>query len=341
MLKISVASIFLLGCGSLAPNTLDGGAGGGGFAGGSSGGGGGSAGGSGGGSGGGAQLPSAVELTGFGANPGALKMFLYTPSRPAAKPALVVAMHGCTQSAGAYQGSGWNAAAERGGFYVLYPEEESAYHCFLWFDSGNNRRGSGQAASIAEAVAFVINQRSLDAGRVFATGLSAGGGMTAVLLASYPDVFKAGAIMAGIPYRCADSFVTSGLCSMGVDLTPQAWGDLARSGLPGFTGTWPRVSLWSGDADPVVYVKNLTELMEQWTNVHGIDQTVDSTSTLGLATRREFKDSTGVTLVETWTLVGMGHGLALDPPHGCGSAAAFMFDVGLCSTSEAVKFFGL
>ena len=284
---------------------------------------------------------TAVELTGFGANPGGLKMFLFSPSRPVLKPALVVAMHGCTQTAADYQRSGWNTLAERGGFYVLYPEQEGPFRCFSWFDSGNNRRDAGEAASIAQAVAFVIGQHAVDASRVFATGLSAGGGMTAVMLSAYPDVFKAGAIMAGIPYRCADSFTATGPCTTGRDLTPLAWGDLVRTGFPGFTGSWPRVSIWNGDADMVVYVKNLTELMKQWTNVHGVDQTADLTTTVGIATRREYKDAAGVTRVETWTLAGMAHGLALDPTRGCGTAASYMFDVGLCSTSEAAKFFGL
>lgn len=330
MLRICVASLVLVGCGPAGSVVVDGGAGGGSGTGGGSGGG-----------GGGAQPASAVELTGFGANPGALKMFLFTPSKPAAMPALVVAMHGCTQTAAAYQASGWNSFAERGGFYVLYPEQQSALHCFSWFDSSNNRRDTGEAASIAQAVAFVISGHSLDSSRVFATGLSAGGGMTAVMLSAYPDVFKAGAIMAGIPYRCADTLATSGACTAGRDLTPVAWGDLVRTGFPGFTGPWPRVSIWSGDSDAVVNVKNLTELMEQWTNVHLIDQTVDATATVGIGTHREFKDSSGVTRVETWTLAGMGHGLALDPTRGCGAAASFMLDVGLCSTGEAAKFFGL
>lgn len=41
-----------------------------------------------------------------------------------------------------------------------------------------------------------------DPARTFVTGLSAGGAMTSVMLAAYPDVFAAGAVIAGLPYDC-------------------------------------------------------------------------------------------------------------------------------------------
>ncbi len=87
--------------------------------------------------------------------------------------------------------------------------------------------------------------------------------------------------------------------------------------------------------------KNLTELMEQWTQVNGIDTTADATSTVGRATRREYRDASGRALVETWTVASMGHGTAVAPSAGCGNTGAFVLDVGLCSTEWSVRFFGL
>src|SRR6476620_6408757 len=50
-------------------------------------------------------------------------------ARPARPPrsALVVALHGCTQTAHAYErGTGWSDLADRYGFVVIYPQQQPA-----------------------------------------------------------------------------------------------------------------------------------------------------------------------------------------------------------------------
>lgn len=282
-----------------------------------------------------------LEVTGFGSNPGVLKMYATLPAAPKASPGLVVALHGCTQTAAEYRKAGWDTFAERYGFYVLYPEVTSGLKCFGWYETANTRRGFGQAASIAQAVETMKSRYGIDASRVFITGLSAGGGMTASMLAAYPDVFEAGAPMAGLPAGCASSINGSSACQQGTDKTPAQWAALVTSAAPSGTTKWPRVSIWNGDADYTVNVKNLTELMEQWTQVNGVDQSVDQTSTIGRATRREYRDASGRTVVETFTVSAMGHGTAVAPSQGCGATGGFVLDVGLCSTEWSVKFFGL
>ena len=92
-----------------------------------------------------ATAPSAAashltELTGFGSNPGALRMFTYVPKNLKSS-ALVVVLHGCTQSAGTYDlGAGWSTLAERYGFVLLFPEQTPANNpktCFNWFLPGD------------------------------------------------------------------------------------------------------------------------------------------------------------------------------------------------------------
>jgi|APLak6261679142_1056127.scaffolds.fasta_scaffold00017_46 poly(hydroxyalkanoate) depolymerase family esterase len=288
-----------------------------------------------------AQSVDALDVTNFGSNPGALKMYATIPSRPKASAGLVVALHGCTQTAAEYRKTGWDTFAERYGFYVLYPEITSGAKCFGWYDASQTRRGAGQALSIAQGVEWMKAHYAIDASKVFITGLSAGGGMTNSMLASYPDVFVAGASMAGLPAQCASSIGESSSCQQGLDKTAAQWASLVRAAAPSNTTRWPRVAIWNGDADYTVNVKNLTELMEQWTAVNGLDATADATSTVGRATRREYRDDSGRTLVETWTVSGMGHGTAVAPSAGCGSTGAFVLDVGLCSTEWSVKFFGL
>ena len=53
-----------------------------------------------------------VQIEGFGTNPGALKMFAYVPEQLPRAPALVVVLHGCGQTAAAYEfGAGWATLA--------------------------------------------------------------------------------------------------------------------------------------------------------------------------------------------------------------------------------------
>lgn len=53
------------------------------------------------------------KLDQFGSNPGALTAWRHAPQHLPAAPALVVVLHGCTQTAAAYDaGSGWSTLAE-------------------------------------------------------------------------------------------------------------------------------------------------------------------------------------------------------------------------------------
>ncbi|MGC4120829.1 MAG: PHB depolymerase family esterase [Myxococcales bacterium] len=287
-----------------------------------------------------------TAVTGFGSNPGGLNMYTYVPSGMPANAPLVVAMHGCTMGASDYANAGWNQLADLWKFYVVYPEMPSGVRCFLWYDLSQNKRDQGEALSIKQMVDYMKGHYGIDASRVFVTGLSAGGGMTATMLAAYPDVFAAGAPMAGLPYRCADSIGDSGSCmGSGKSQAAKTWGDLVRGAYPGFSGPWPRVSIWQGASDYTVSTANSAELMKQWTNVHGIDQTAEATGRVDTATHTEYRDGSGQTLVETWLVDSMGHGTAVKPGFtpagGCGQAGNFVLSAGICSTYYAARFFGL
>src|SRR2546430_173178 len=179
-----------------------------------------------------------TELTGFGSNPGALRMFTYVPKKLARSPALVVVLHGCTQSAASYDlGAGWSTLAERYGFVLLFPEQTPANNpktCFNWFLPGDTARGRGEALSIRQMIEKTIGAHGIDRAQVFITGLSAGGAMTAAMLATYPEVFAAGAIIAGLPYGTAGN-VQEAFESMfqGRSHPAKEWGDLERRGLGG------------------------------------------------------------------------------------------------------------
>ena len=54
----------------------------------------------------------------------------------------------------------------------------------------------GEALSIRQMIKGVQDRHGTDPQRVFVTGLSAGGAMAAAMLATYPDVFAGGAVIA-------------------------------------------------------------------------------------------------------------------------------------------------
>ncbi|WP_368563944.1 PHB depolymerase family esterase [Pseudoxanthomonas sp. UTMC 1351] len=289
-----------------------------------------------------------TEVTGFGSNPGNLRMFKHVPAGLPANSPLVVALHGCSQSAASYDAeTGWQMLADRWQFALVLPQQQSTNNsstCFNWFESGDTARGQGEALSIKQMVDRMKADHGSNAARVYVTGLSAGGAMAAVMLATYPDVFAGGAIVAGLPYRCATSQSTAFSCmNPGSDLSPAQWGDKVRAA-SSHSGPWPIVSIWHGDADYVVRPANLTESMQQWTNVHGIDQTADVSDTVAGYPHAVYKNAAGQPKVETYLITGMGHGTPVDPGTGesqCGTAGAYILDANICSSYYIGHFWGL
>ncbi|MEV7401447.1 PHB depolymerase family esterase [Streptomyces sp. NPDC091267] len=289
------------------------------------------------------------QVTGFGSNPGNLQMYEYAPAGLPANAPLVVALHGCTQTADAYYAnSGWPKLADQWGFDVVFPQTTSANNslsCFGWFDPAEDTRGKGEAASIVQMVEHAKQSHGSDARRVYVTGLSAGGGMTADLLAAYPDVFAGGSVASGLPAQCATSQAAASGCQTGPQkLSPAQWGDKVRGAYPGYGGPWPRVAIWQGTSDYTVYPANATALRDQWTDVWGIGQTPSSTDTLpGNTTRSVYNDASGKPAVETYSVAGMGHGLPVSPGTGaeqCGATAAYFLNA-ICSSYYTGVFWGL
>jgi feruloyl esterase len=291
-----------------------------------------------------AYAATLTAVTGFGSNPGNLAMYAYRPDGLPGGAPLVVALHGCTQSANDYYGhAGWKKYADLWHFALVFPEQKSANNassCFNWFEPADTARGQGEALSIRQMVDHAVANYGSDPARVFVTGLSAGGAMTAVLLAAYPDVFAGGAIMAGLPYRCATSVATAYSCmNPGVDHTPAAWGDLVRAAYPGYSGRRPTVSIWHGTADTTVVPANAGELRDQWTDALGVAATPTSTATLPGGTSLEIYAD----VVRVYRVAGMPHATPVDPGEAteqCGVAGTYYQDT-ICSAYYTALDWGL
>ncbi|MDQ3339798.1 MAG: PHB depolymerase family esterase [Myxococcota bacterium] len=291
-----------------------------------------------------------TPVTSFGTNPGNLAMYQYVPAAlPTGRP-LVLVLHGCSQTAASMEVAGWNKLADQFKFAVVYPEQNTANNpvrCFNWAgeygDTANLVRGQGENASIISMIDKAVTTHGSDPKKVYIVGFSAGGAMAAVMLATWPEKFAAGAIMSGLPYRCATTVNGAYSCqSPGVSKTATQWGDLVR-GAATFTGARPKVQIWHGASDGIVVPMNHDELIKQWTDVFGTDATADETQTIGSTTRTAYKSGTNV-VIEAYKVTGMGHATAIgtDVTGTCPSTTgAYFEDKGICATMRAAQFLGV
>jgi poly(hydroxyalkanoate) depolymerase family esterase len=273
-------------------------------------------------------------------------MFAYAPGHLPPKAPLVIALHGCTQTTDEYDhGTGWSSLADSLGFAVVYPQQQPAnnpQNCFSWFLPGDIARGHGEALSIKEMVEHAIATFAADRGKVFVTGLSAGGAMASVMLATYPEVFSGGAIIAGLPYGCASN-VQQAFEAMFTEQghAARALGDTVRAASR-HRGPWPKISVWHGTSDPIVKPSNGEHIIRQWTNVHGLSDSPSYQELIGGHTRRIWTDTNGEALIEAFTVRGMAHGVPLATGgESCGAAGAFFLDVGISSTHRIARFWRL
>jgi poly(hydroxyalkanoate) depolymerase family esterase len=242
--------------------------------------------------------------------------------------------------------SGWPELAAKMKFLIVFPQQPATNNparCFNWYRLEDSTRDSGEALSVKQMVDWMMVNGGIDPTRVYVTGLSAGGAMTNVMLAAYPDVFAAGAVMAGVPYRCATKLGDTFSCMQSdAGKTPAQWGDLVRHA-SNRHGSWPVVSIWQGTTDRIIAPVNAREEMEQWTNVHGVSQVPSMTDSVNGFPHRMFKETNGTTVVEVYSITNMGHGQAIHPgrPGGCGSPEAFFYDEGICSAYYTAVFWKL
>ncbi|MCU4179670.1 alpha/beta hydrolase family esterase [Bosea sp. BH3] len=300
------------------------------------------------------RLPSAGDpipssrLSPFGwdgSNPGALRAYTHVPELLPERAPLVVVLHGCTQTAAGYDyGSGWSQLADRHGFALLCPEQQRANNpnlCFNWFVPEDVRRDSGEALSIAQMVQMMTEIHRLDRRRVFITGLSAGGAMACAMLATYPDLFAGGAIIAGLPFRCASS-VPEALDRMrGHGQPPVRSLEALVRGASRHAGPWPTLSLWHGSADHTVAPGNMDAIIAQWRGIHGLLNAQPERNSIGPHSRRLWRDEAGIAKIEAVSVAGMGHGTPLSRADEIGNPGAFMLDAGISSTRHIARFWQL
>lgn len=289
-----------------------------------------------------------IETTGFGSNPGQLRMFSFLPEQLQQLPALVVVLHGCGQTAASYDlGAGWSTLAKHYGFALLMPEQQPSNNsrgCFNWFNPQDTARDRGEACSIRQMIARMGDNIGIDQRRIFVTGLSAGGAMTSVMLATYPEIFAGGAIIAGLPFGVASN-VREALNGMSQSPSRPAaeLGNLVRNA-SNYKGPWPKLSVWHGSADRTVNPANADEIVKQWLDVHGLSSAPMSEDSVDGYPRQIWRNTDGETIIESYTITDMAHGTPLgtaDNAERYGAQGAFLIEAGISSSYHIADFFGL
>lgn len=242
---------------------------------------------------------------------GSLGMILYTPTTPAASPAIMVALHYCGGNSS--NAKGWfDSAADKNGFYIIAPDAGGGAD--VCFDASLGR--SGERADVVKMVQWVIDTKKADKSRVFAAGFSSGGCMTNTLLAIYPDVFAGGAAMPGVaaggwpgtqsnPKRCQCS---SGGWSQANPTDGKFWGDKARAVFQ-FTGQRPCVQEWVGESDEYGFYQWLPTVVAQFRDLGGLGAEAAGTGAPSGWTRKVYKDSSGNVRLETNSKPNQAHNL--------------------------------
>jgi poly(hydroxyalkanoate) depolymerase family esterase len=278
-------------------------------------------------------------------------MYVYKPINNDMEVPLVVVLHGCAQTATEMaEQSGWNSLADFHNFMVLYPQqkvENNLNKCFNWYENQDISKNDGESDTIREMIQYAIQNYDIDPSKIFVTGLSAGGAMTNVLLANYPDLFDSGAVLSGIPFKAANDLATAYAAMQGkVEKSNKEWVAAISKNNPNYQGEYPKVVIFHGFDDPFVNVKNAEIIEMQWKGIHKIESNPTMVPEFNgnpdIIKTTYFKNNCP-TIVK-YEINNLGHAMAVDPgteKQQGGNVAKFAVDKNFHTTYWVAKFFGL
>ena len=238
---------------------------------------------------------------------------------------LILMLHGCTQSADDFAaGTRMNLAAEEHNLIIAYPEQTRRANqmgCWNWFRGEDQRRGGGEAALLADLASSLASQHGVPDDRVFAAGLSAGGAMAAILGDTHPEVFAAVGVHSGLAPGSATDVASAYAAMQGHGAAQRAKRSFAV-----------RSIVFHGSADTTVAKSNGDAVVAAALGGFAADQIEDG-SVAGAAVVMH-RDRSGTTLVEQWTLPGVGHAWSGGSPEG-----SYTHPSGPDASAEMVRFF--
>ncbi len=256
---------------------------------------------------------------------------LYVPGSYDGTPrALVVMLHGCTQSPDDFaRGTRMNTLAEEHGFLVAYPAQSqsaNASKCWNWFNTADQQRDRGEPALIAGITREVMREFAVDPRRVHVAGLSAGGAMAAILGDAYPDLYAAVGVHSGLAPGAAHDM-------------PSAFAAMRSGGAVNPAATSARdvpTIVFHGDADTTVDPRNGDQVAAQARgSAPRRRQTHTGRSAGGVDYTRTVESSDdGRPQLEQWLVHGAGHAWS-----GGDASGSFVAPLGPDASREMVRFF--
>lgn len=213
-----------------------------------------------------------------------------------------------------------NDLADLKGFLVAYPEQPSSANqnkCWNWFEPAHQARGQGEPAAIRAIVDAVKGRTLVDGSRVYVAGLSAGAAMSVIMGATYPDVFSAIGVGAGLEYKAATSTSAAFTAMNSGGPNPDTQGIAAYNAMGTFKRD-VRTIVFHGTSDYTVYPVNGDQVTTQWVQTNDLtddgadngsrntSQVTSRTGTVSGGRAYTVKTYAGG-IVEHWTVTGMGH----------------------------------
>jgi poly(3-hydroxybutyrate) depolymerase len=192
-------------------------------------------------------------------------------------------------------------------------------------------------------IGHVVECQGIDPRQVFITGLSAGGAMANVMLATYPELFAGGAIIGGLPYGTASGVAQAFERMRGHNPPSLSQLQSALMTAASSSGSWPKISVWHGTHDQTVKPINAEQIAQQWRGVHQVSATPGVTEPINGHSRKAWIDENGKAVIEVYLIKGMAHGvpLSLSAKVPLGSSGPFMLEAGISSTARIARTWGL
>ncbi|MDO9286170.1 MAG: PHB depolymerase family esterase [Aquabacterium sp.] len=291
-------------------------------------------------------VPGRFETHAFSNQAGSRAYKLYIPAGLApARPAVVVMLHGCTQSAADFAaGTQMNRLADAHGFLVVYPEQAghaNASKCWNWFKAQDQARDGGEPSLIAGITREVVARHGADPRRVFVAGLSAGAAMAVILGETYPELYAGVGAHSGLPYGSAHD-IGSAIAAMKGGRSGLAMAAPAAAARRAAVQAVPTI-VFHGDRDHTVQSINGAEIVRQAQEAHRVEladaawrsSTHRGSSPGGRSySRTVHATASGEPQIEFWTVHGAGHAWS-----GGSAKGSFTDDAGPDASAEMVRFF--